>query len=77
MFNVKITYSDYNASQLYEAIKNQMYSNERSETKVSLDDNQIIFEIEAKDINAAKASFNAIAQIITINQKLDKVLQDE
>jgi len=77
MIDVTINYSDDSASELYEAIKNQMYSNERSETFVELKGNQLIFRIKAKDIIAAKASFNGITQIIQIKTKMDKVMQDE
>jgi len=76
MLALEIKYNSANAKEFYESIKNQMFSNERSKANVDLDSKNktIIFKVDAKDITSLKASFNSIQQLITINEKLIKIL---
>ena len=77
MLNIKINYVCDNPLDFFKTLKNQMYSNERSQTKIDLENNKIIFTIIAKDESAARASFNAICQNIKINEKMNKIFEND
>lgn len=74
MFEFTLSYDGDNVEHLFNAVKNQMYSDDRSKSEVVFEDKKLIFKVYAKDLVALRATFNAIQQMITINQKLDKIL---
>lgn len=80
MLSFILKYKTESAKDLFNSIKNQMYSNDRSKTEVFLENDKIVFKVDAKDLTSLKATFNAISQIISINDKLsllfDKDLDD-
>lgn len=76
MLNFILRYKPENPKVFYKSVSNQLFSDERSKTDISCDKDEVVFSIEAKDIVSLKASFNSIAQMITINEKFSKLTID-
>jgi len=58
---------------LYDIIKNEISSGNRSRVSVKKEPGKVVFEVRASDATALRAALNSIMQLVAVHEKLKKI----
>ncbi len=62
-----------NAEELFECFTPELKKDSRSDFSLKKDGQSLVFDIYAKDAAALRATFNSIAKLLVVNEKMESL----